>query len=101
MNDKKADLSISLDVIYHLIEDDVFDLYMNNLFSSSNKFVCIYSSNSNSGGKHVKHRKFTDWIDKYMSKDWKLKEFIPNKYHIRRKNREITSQADFYFYEKN
>ena len=102
VNDKKADLSISLDVIYHLIEDDVFDLYMNNLFSSSNKFVCIYSSNNNSGGgKHVKHRKFTDWIDKYMSKDWKLKEFIPNKYHISRKNREITSQADFYFYEKN
>ena len=36
-----------------------------------------------------------------MSKNWKLKEFIPNKYRISRKNREITSQADFYFYEKN
>ena len=102
VNDKKADLSISLDVIYHLIEDDVFDLYMNNLFSSSNKFVCIYSTNNNSGGEqHVKHRKFTDWIDIHMSKNWKLKEFIPNKYRISRKKREITSQADFYFYEKN
>ena len=41
MNDKKADLSISLDVIYHLIEDDVFDLYMNNLISSFASILLI------------------------------------------------------------
>lgn len=74
---------------------------MNNLFSSSNKFVCIYSSNKNTGGgTHVRHRKFTNWIDKYMSTNWKLIEYIPNKYHYKQKNLTETSSSDFYFYEK-
>ena len=100
-NEKKADLSISLDVIYHLIEDNIFDLYMQNLFNSSSEYVCIYSSNINGPWeKHIKHRKFTDWIDKYMSEEWKIKEFIPNKYPSNNKNISFSSSADFYFYEK-
>ena len=100
-NEKTADLSISLDVIYHLIEDTVFDSYMHNLFNSSNKYVCIYSSNINKPwAKHVKHRKFTDWIEKYMSNEWKIKEFIPNKYPFDGKRPDISSFSDFYFYEK-
>ena len=74
---------------------------MNNLFGSSYKFVCIYSSNNKTGGgMHVRHRKFTDWIDKYMSNQWKLIEYIPNKYHFNQKNSKETSFSDFYFYEK-
>jgi len=80
-NTAKADLSISLDVIFHLIEDNVFNIYMKNLFDSSNKYVCIYSSNKlMKSGKYVKHRIFTDWIEKYASNEWKLKEYIPNKF---------------------
>src|SRR5690606_5981759 len=33
-----ADLTLSLDVIFHLIEDEVFDTYMRRLFSASNRF---------------------------------------------------------------
>ena len=78
-NNRKADLSISLDVLFHLIEDNVFNLYMQNLFNSSKKYVCIYSSNVNKKwDKHVKHRKFTDWINKYISNEWKIIQYIPN-----------------------
>ena len=101
INDKKADLSISLDVIYHLVEDNVFNLYMKNLFNSSKKYVCIYSSNvDKKWARHVRHRKFTDWINKFISNEWKLKEYIPNKYPFDIKNQEYTSFSDFYFYEK-
>ena len=80
INVKKGDLSISLDVIYHLLEDNVFNLYMKNLFNSSKKYVCIYSSNlDKKWAKHVRHRKFTDWIKKNISNEWKIKEYIPNK----------------------
>lgn len=41
-----ADLTLSLDVIYHLIEDNVFFTYMDRLFDSSTKFVIIYSLNT-------------------------------------------------------
>lgn len=52
VNDIKADLSISLDVIYHLVEDDVYHLYMNRLFQSSqNMFVFIHAIMK----KHMRH----------------------------------------------
>ena len=74
---------------------------MSNLFNSSNKFVCIYSSNINRvWTKHVRHRKFTDWIEQNASKDWKLIECIPNKYPFDKNNFDMTSFSNFYFYEK-
>ena len=101
INKKKADLSVSLDVIFHLLEDNVYNLYMKNLFDSSEKFICIYSSNYDKIiAKHVKHRKFTDWIDKYQSNNWKLKEYIPNRFPFNPKKCDFTSFSDFYFYEK-
>src|SRR5262245_35280817 len=41
-----APLGLSLDVIYHLVEDDVFDKYMRLLFDASTEYVIIYSSNT-------------------------------------------------------
>ena len=41
-----AELTLSLDVIYHLVEDDVFDSYMRRLFGSATRFVIIYLSNN-------------------------------------------------------
>ena len=101
INYKKADLSISLDVIFHLLENNVFESYMNNLFNSSNKYVIIYSSNYDKKRyKIVRHRKFTDWIDQYLSSSWKIKEYIPNKYPRGSKFSGTTSYCNFYIYEK-
>lgn len=100
-NKNHADLSLSLDVLYHLIEDNIFDRYMGQLFSSSKKFVIIYSCNDNNSinnATHVKHRKFTDWIDKNAPK-WELKEIIPNKYPYNHNDPENTTWSDFYIYE--
>lgn len=100
-NSKKADLGLSLDVLYHLVEDDVFEHYMNQLFSTSNKFVIIYSCNDTdltANASHVKRRKFTDWIDNNAPK-WKLKKFIPNKYPYNPQDPENTTWSDFYIYE--
>ena len=37
-----ADLTLSLDVIYHLIEDTLYEKYIHDLFNCSKKFVIIY-----------------------------------------------------------
>ena len=69
-----VDLSVSLDVIYHLIEDSVFDLYMRRLFYSAARYVIIYASNEEFpyNGGHVRHRHFSAWIDQHMSQyGWK------------------------------
>jgi SAM-dependent methyltransferase len=102
-NEEKAELVLSLDVIYHLIEDSIFENYMKNLFEASTKYVIIYASNKTSSqwAQHVKHRRFTDWIDKNKP-NWSLLRFIPNKYPaLDNGENPTTSFADFYIFEKN
>jgi len=97
-----AELALSLDVIFHLVEDDVFADYMRVLFKAANRYVVIYSSDSddNAGyeGTHVRHRKFTQWIQENVS-DWKLLDYIENRYPYKGDYRR-GSVADFYIYEK-
>lgn len=100
----KAQLTLSLDVIYHLIEDSVFEEYISRLFTASEKYVIIYASDSDENTAdqqaHVKHRKFTDWV-KINKKAWQLIAHIPNKYPRTSSNGPGTSFADFYIYKKD
>ena len=99
---ERAQLTLSLDVIYHLIEDDVFNGYMHRLFNSAEGFVIIYSSNTienkEGQGAHVKHRKFSEWVEK-LRPEWKLRRHIPNKYPFTG-DIKISTFADFYVYER-
>lgn len=77
----KTDLLLSLDVIYHLIEDDVYEEYMTNMVNHGSKFIIVYSSNDTSEDKfpnHVKLRKFTE-NDK-LNENYTLLQSIKNKY---------------------
>lgn len=99
----KAELTSSLDVIYHLVEDDIFGEYMNRLFDASSRFVVIYSSNQDDSiepvAAHVRHRLFSSWIDK-NAPHWRLMSRIPNPYPYNGDST-TTSFADFYFYERD
>jgi len=104
MNDysaEKAPLSLSLDVIYHLVEDDTFNAYMRTLFQSSTRYIIIYSSNTDMQQKiqapHVKHRKFSDWVAAHFP-EWVLMEHKKNKFPYSEKD-QTGSFADFYIYE--
>lgn len=96
-----AELTLSLDVIFHLTENNVYHTYMNRLFDSSTKYVIIYSSNSEQSiinrASHVRHRLFTQWVEKHKP-EWKLIQHIPNKYPF--DGTEKTSFADFFVYQK-
>jgi len=96
----KYDMALSLDVLYHLVEDEVFKEYIDQLFASSKKYVCIYSCDfEKKHEQHVRCRKFTDYIAINM-KDWKLIEKIPNRFPYDSKDKDNTSWSDFYFYQK-
>ena len=98
-----SDLSLSLDVIYHLIEDEIFENHMQTLFKAASRYVIIYASdtdeNSEYKGTHVKHRKFTKWIQENIP-NWQLIEHIPNRYPYNG-NYETSSFADFYIFKKH
>jgi len=99
----QADLAMSIDVLFHLTEDEVFERYMRDLFAAATRFVIIYSSNSNHNGwlqpKHVRHRKFTVWVEA-NEPGWTLQETIENKYPLK-SNDKIESPADFFIYRKS
>ena len=99
-NGETADLTLSLDVIFHLVENEIFDAYMSRLFDASLHYVIIYSPNKESKrhyGEHVKLRKFTDWVYKHRPK-WQLIYSIKNRYPENIYNANRTSFSNFYIF---
>ncbi len=96
-----ADLVLSLDVIYHLVEDDVYRKYLTNVFNSAKKNVAIYSSNEEVHGvlhsKHVRHRKLTSDIEEWFPA-WELKETIKND-NLQSESKGKEPSVDFFIFQ--
>jgi hypothetical protein len=94
----QAELGLSLDVVFHLVEDPTFELYMRHLFASAARFVVVYATNVElrSSEPHVRHRRFTDWIDR-EAPAWTLKMHVSNPAHAADEPEPL---ADFYLYER-
>lgn len=97
-----CDLALSLDVIFHLVEEHVYEKHMNSLFNASDRFVIIYSSNDDDGqhrvGAHEKHRQFTAWVGANQP-HWKMIEHIPNPFPYDMETKS-GSRSDFFVYRK-
>jgi len=98
----RAQLALSLDVVYHLVEDHVFSNYMEHLFDAAERFVVVYSSNHDEVpvSPHMRHRRFSEWVTDYRP-DWKLVERVPNRYPYDPKRPKETSLADFFVFEQD
>lgn len=96
----RAELTLSLDVIYHLVEDRVFEAYMGHLFDSAERLVVVYASNKDERlpTPHVRHRRFTDWVETNRPA-WQMVEHTPNRYPEGSGGSE-TSFADFYTFTR-
>ena len=96
----RFDLVLSLDVIYHLVEDEVYSAYMRSLFDHAGRAVAIYSSNKvePSDAPHVRHRLFTQWLE-VNEPQWRETGYVPNNYPYDPARPGDTSFADFYFFE--
>ena len=87
-----AELALSIDVIYHLVEDKVYRLYMQHLFESSTRYVIIYAwDQEGSQNQHVKPREFSTWVNEHQP-CWKLIQLITSK--------PSEGYCDFFMYEK-
>jgi hypothetical protein len=100
MQHASAELALSLDVIYHLVEDRTFDAYMRALTASATRFIGIYSSDRDEPGHvpHVCHRSFSAWLASHAPQ-WKSCRYIENPYPYDASNPESTSWADFRFFK--
>lgn len=97
-----AELTMSLDVIYHLVEDAVFEAHLRSVFGSSTRFVVVYSTNrdapDDAGLPHVRHRQFTTFVERQLQ-GWRLTktEKQPRAYSG---DIVASSMAEFYFFER-
>jgi tetratricopeptide (TPR) repeat protein len=98
-----ADISISIDVMFHLIEDDIYYAYLDHLFGSAKKFVVIYSWNFENKEKfkfHIRSRKFTQDIEQVIQ-NWQLWKVVKNIYPAIELGEHEGSFSDFYIYRKS
>jgi trans-aconitate methyltransferase len=70
----RAELALSMDVLFHLPDDHDYHSYLGHLFDSATRYVLIYSTNHAGGrtARHVLRREFTPDVAKYFT-EWRLK----------------------------
>jgi len=97
-----ADLALSIDVIFHLVEDEVFARHIDALFDHATRFVVIYSSNFDStwADRHVRHRRFSDLVAASRP-TWSLLAHVPNRFPYDPTRPNNTSFADFFVYGRS
>lgn len=96
---KKTDLLLSLDVIFHLVEDSIYENYMNNIINHSSEHLIIYSANFDDNktfGSHVRTRNFTN--HKKLNEDYMLIRIEKNKFPST--DHKTGSFSDWFFYRK-
>ncbi len=94
------ELALSIDVIYHLTEDSTYHSYMANLFSSSSKYVLIYSSGLYDtkdlpSAIHVRHRDLHRYHTANLQTEFSIEGIFKNPFPYNKRQPENTSFADF------
>lgn len=71
----RADLALSMEVLFHLVEQEVYDDYLRQLFASAERWVVICSNDTPGGdlAAHERHRSFTEWVATHAT-GWRLRE---------------------------
>lgn len=89
-NGNKYDIALSLDVVYHLVEDSVYESYMHVLFGLSDN-ICIFGTDNDNAVSaiHVKNRKISEFVTKHYP-NFKLCDTKP-----------FNENVGFYFYKKD
>jgi glycosyltransferase involved in cell wall biosynthesis/SAM-dependent methyltransferase len=96
-----AELTLSLDVVFHLIEDPLFEAHMRALFAHARRLVVVYSSDRDEPtvDTHVRHRSVSAWVAAHAP-GWRRTMHVANPYPFDPTRPAETSFADFHVYER-
>jgi SAM-dependent methyltransferase len=99
-----SELGLSLDVIYHLVEDEEYESHLGDLFDNAIRYVALYTSDSeemeltNPPPSHIRHRPVASDVESRFP-SWTLLRRIPNRYAYKPGDPE-TSFANFSIYRR-
>jgi hypothetical protein len=97
----RHEICLSLDVVFHLVEDAVYDRYLEQLFSAAERFVLLYSSNieASTPDAHVRHRAVViQALQRFPG--WRVAAMLPNPYPFDRGRPDETSFSDFFLFTR-
>lgn len=95
----RADAALSQEVIFHLVEDEVFERYMRQLFGAAERLVMIWSSDRDLAlAPQERHRNFTPWVTSELP-EWELVEHVPSPRPWSNENPEGL-MSDFFCYRR-
>lgn len=77
----RAELTLSLDVVYHLLEEATYHAYLELLFGAATRYVIVYSSDGEDArpAPHVRHWRFTDDVAR-MQPEFRIVRSLQNPY---------------------
>lgn len=89
----RADLVLSLEVLFHLVNDRVFEETMHDMFATADRYVIIFSSNHEERAPeiHIRHRRFTAYVEEEFP-EFELVDHVENPFEER--------VSDFYVYAR-
>jgi SAM-dependent methyltransferase len=94
------EMSLSMDVIFHLVENEVYKKYMHNLFRYALRYVVIYSSSFEEAASapHVRHRDFVRTVRERIT-GWHLVRYVANPFRFEKERSSDASYSDFFVYQ--
>lgn len=94
------EMAMSLDVLYHLIEEGIWMRHIDQLFQTAKRYVVIYAEDCDRDrGVHMRSRSFSPYIAK-IAPDWVLDFKVDNPYPYDGSDYESGSVSDFFIYRK-
>lgn len=97
---EEVELGLSLDVVYHLLEEDVYDEHLAQLFRMSSRFAIVYGNEvvKQYPAQHVVLRNFRETIRRrYPS--WDLIDVEKNPFYSEVGNDKNLTWSNFYVYQ--
>ena len=91
-----AEVAISLDVVLHLVEDDVLHAYLHEMSNAATRSLIFFTEDQKpqpAGSPHVRYRNVADWIARLDG--WTLVETVNNP------AKGLESQADFFVFGRS
>jgi len=78
----RADLSVSLEVVFHIVEDDLYELYMEHLFAAARRLCVIFTSARPADELQPAHMRYRDVVAHVADRlpGWSLDRVIPNRH---------------------
>ncbi|MGK2948355.1 MAG: hypothetical protein ACSLFP_07260 [Acidimicrobiales bacterium] len=75
----RAELALSLDVVFHLIEDDLFEAHLTHLFDAATRYVIVFGRDREhlATTGHVRDRRFSEWVGSHRPQ-WRLIDRVPS-----------------------